>query len=213
MKNVLLFTIASVAIASVSNAQITKGTVLLGGNLSTTFQKSDSEPRSKYTSYYISPSLGFTVKDNHVLGVNATFGHSSSNYQQTRDESDTYAAGVFYRKYLTLGKGFYLFGQANAGYSLEDADRYSHSTFAGDKHRQHTVGVNLYPGIAYTVNKRIHLELSMNNLVGLNYSTRKAKHYYPGFYSESKSSGLSFHTNANPVSSLSVGFRIALGKK
>jgi hypothetical protein len=213
MKKLLLLTVISIVIASISHAQITKGTILLGGDLSATFQKTDSEPRAKYTSYYINPALGFTVKDNHVLGFNATFGHSNSSYQQTRDERDTYGAGVFYRRYLTLGKGFYLFGQANAGYSQEDADRYSHSTFAGDKHRQHTVGVNLYPGITYTVNKRIHLELGMNNLVGLNYSTRKEKHYYPGFYSESKSSGFNFRTNTNPDSHLSIGFRIALGKK
>ena len=213
MKKLLPLTLIAVSISFVTNAQITKGTVLLGGNLSATFQKSDSEPRSKYTSYTINPSLGFTIKDNHVLGFNAAFGHSNSSYQQTRDERDTYGAGIFYRRYLTLGRGFYLFGQANAGYTLVDADRYSHSTFTGQKARQHTVGVSLYPGIAYTVSKRIHLELGMTNLVGLNYSTTKEKFYYPGFYSESKNSGFSFHTNANPNSDLSIGFRIALGKK
>lgn len=212
MKRTIFITLASIALASSSNAQVTKGTVLLGGNLGTSLNKSDSEPRSQYTSYHLNPSLGFTIKDNHVLGFDVAFGHTNSTYQQVRDERDTYYAGLFYRRYLTLGKGFYLFGQGNAGYSLTDADKYSHQNFVGRKVRQNSVGVSLYPGVAYTINKRFHLELGMSSLVSLNYSTGTTKDYYPGFYAEAKESGFNFYTNANPQSNLMVGFRVALGK-
>ena len=213
MKRIVLSTLILFCIASVANAQITKGTKLLGGNLSTSLSKSDTEPLNRQFGITINPSLGFTYKDNHVIGFTATYGHSDSRYQNTRSESDTYGAGVFYRRYLTLGKGFYLFGQANAGYTLYDADQYSHQSFNGQKSRQHNMGISLYPGVAFAVNKRIHLELGMNNLATLNYSTNTTKTYFPGFHSEAKYSGVNFYTNANPQSDLSVGFRIALGKK
>jgi hypothetical protein len=198
--------------AAASQAQITKGTKLLGGNLSSSIDRSDSKPLSRQFNIMVNPSLGFTFKDNRVVGFTIGFGHSASRLPNSYSKSDTYDASMFYRRYLTLGKGFYLFGQANTGYRLFDADQYSHQSFNGQKVRQHYIYVSLYPGVAYAVNKRIHLELGMNNLVSLGYTTSTTKTYYPGFHSEEKHSAVNLYTNANPQSNLSVGFRIALGK-
>lgn len=213
MKRIALFTLTLLCMSVAANAQITKGTKLLGGNLSAALSRTDDNQLNRQYGFTFNPSLGFTYKDNHVVGFAVSYGHSDSRYKQTRSESDTYGASVFYRRYLTLGKGFHLFGQANTGYTHYNSDQYSHQSFNGQKSRLHNVGVSLYPGIAFTVNKRIHLELGMNNLVSLNYTTGINKTYYPGFHSETKTSGVNFSTNANPESNLSVGFRIALGKK
>lgn len=212
MKRLLLLTISAIVLVTITNAQITRGTVLVGGNAGTSISQSDAEPRTKYTNYNINPAIGFTIRDNHVLGVDAGFGHIGYASQETRDERDTYYAGMFYRRYFSLGKGFYLFGQGNAGYTLTDADRYSHQSFGGRKTRSNAVGVSLYPGVAYTVNRRVHLEIAMSNLVNLSYGSGTVKDYAPGVHTEWKESGFNFFTNANPQSNMAVGFRIALGK-
>lgn len=212
MKKFFFLTLTVIAIYTTSHAQIARGTKLLGGSFGTSLSKSENTPRSKSTYYIISPSVGFTIKENTVLGVNASFSHFNDTYQQTRDERDSYYGGVFYRRYLTLGKGFYLFGQGNLGYNLTDHDKYSHQTFNGEKLRAHGVGFSVFPGLTFAAGKRLHLELGINNLVALNYSTGTTKFYSSGFYSEAKQSGVSFTADADPESNLMVGFRFALGK-
>lgn len=213
MKRNVLLGLTLLFIAGTANAQITKGTKLLGGNVGISFYKTHDEPSTRNFNITLNPSIGFTFKDNQVYGFNVTYGRSQTKSSSGWNESDIYGGGVFYRRYLTLGKGFYLFGQTNAGYTLLDAAQYSHTNFNGYKRREHNVSIGLYPGVSFAVNHRIHVELSMNNLASLNYNTTTTKNYGPGFHSEMKTSGFNLNTNANPESELSVGFRIALGKK
>jgi hypothetical protein len=213
MKRMVLFALILFCIAATTNAQIAKGTKLLGGNVGISFYKTHDAPSTRNFNIMVNPSLGFTFKDNQVYGFNLNYGRYQSKNSNGWNESDLYGGGVFYRRYLTLGKGFYLFGQTNAGYTFMDAAQYSHLSFNGNKRKEHTVSLSLYPGIAFAVNNRIHLELSMNNLVSLNYNTSISKSFGPGFHSEIKTTGVHLNTNANPESELSVGFRIALGKK
>lgn len=206
MKRISLITLASFFIASVAHAQINKGTILLGGNLS--FHKN----KTKYSSFTssepsilnLNPSAGFVVKDNKVIGANLTYGHSRNRY-------DRYGAGVFYRSYLTLGKNFYLFGQINTGYN-----HYKLVSLAGfdskEVSRTNSIGVDLFPGIAFAASKRFHLEVSMNNLVGLDFYQTVRETTSSSGTSEHKTKGLDFGANINPESNFKLGFRFVLGK-
>ena len=113
MKTITLICIASLFFAFSAHSQISKGAVLLGGNIG--FSANDNSVATddnKNHSYFINPSIGFVVKENKVFGINLSYGHSI--YQTAPDqksESNNYGGGVFHRRYLPLGKSFYFYGQ------------------------------------------------------------------------------------------------------
>ena len=109
MKKSILIVLSSFFIAITVNAQISKGSVFLGGSL-TFISASGTKPV-----LYISPALGKVSSDNTVIGVliNYTSGSPYSNYSFSN-----YGGGFFARKYKPLGKSLYLFGQGQLTYNL-----------------------------------------------------------------------------------------------
>ena len=205
MKKYLLLTFSFIVIYAGAQAQISKGTVLLGGDLSFGTNKTETGTvKSKTTGFSISPSVGIAFKDNKVLGLSLYYGH-------TEDQPNQYGAGTFYRSYLTLGKGFYLFGQAGLGFS--HYENISNPTFTlKEVYKSNSIGLSLYPGVAYTVSKRFQLEASMNNLITAGYThSLRSSVTNVGVY-ESESRDFHFTTSINPESNLKVGFRFTLGK-
>jgi hypothetical protein len=76
-----------------SQAQINKGTILLGGNFEYGTYYGTSNPPipgfPKSTELNISPAFGKAVKDDLVLGFSVSYGHnSSSQAQQYNDNSE-----------------------------------------------------------------------------------------------------------------------------
>lgn len=209
MKTIILFCFVSLFVFS-ANSQISKGTVLLGGNIGYNQSNyTDAPTEYKNHGYYISPSIGFVVKDNRVFGFSISYSHSIN--QTTADSksfSNNYGAGVFHRRYLPLGKNFYLFGQGHL-YADFGKQEYQSST-TNSKKTITTVGAGLFPGVAYAINKRFHLELSMNNLISLGYSSIK-DHNSSGL--DIRNNQFNFALNANPTSNLALGFRVLLGNK
>src|SRR5687768_4014276 len=173
MKTITLICIASLFFVFSAHSQISKGAVLLGGNLG--FSSGDfSNPTDDYKnhSYYFSPSLGFVVKENKVFGVNLSYGHGINRTSATdKSVTNNYGGGIFYRRYLPLGKNFYLYGQGQL--QLDFGNQEYKTSATNYKKTTNYVGVGLFPGVAYAISKRFHLEVSMNNLVSLGYSSIK----------------------------------------
>src|SRR4051812_20144592 len=101
MKKLLLLTFASLFFLSfTSSAQITKGSVLLGGGISGGKGKSGSSPNeSTSSSFSLYPTLGIAVKDNAVVGLRLSYSRSQSGQSNINfsDKQNGYSAGVFYR--------------------------------------------------------------------------------------------------------------------
>lgn len=104
MRKSLLLTGASFFLLSLaSSAQITNGSVLLGGGISggrSTVENNNQE--NKYSSFSVYPSIGLAVKENTVVGLRLTYSHSKSapaNNPYTQEQKG-YGAGLFYRKYM-----------------------------------------------------------------------------------------------------------------
>src|SRR5688500_5128247 len=112
----LLITVMSITTLSASS-QITKGSILLGGNLGFATENNE-DYKSKTTSTGVNISVGKAIRQNLVAGSDITYSYYRT---KTGDTAKTiqqhYGAGFFLRKYASLGKGFYLFGQARAGAS------------------------------------------------------------------------------------------------
>ncbi|MGZ5190214.1 MAG: outer membrane beta-barrel protein [Flavisolibacter sp.] len=210
MKTITLFCLASLFFAFSANSQISKGAVLLGGNLG--FSKSDigdAPDEYKNHSFYFSPSIGFVVKENKVFGVNLSYGHGINQTSATdKSVSNNYGGGIFYRRYLPLGKSFYLYGQGQL--QLDFGEQEYKTSATTSERTTNYVGLGLFPGVAYAISKRFHLEISMNNLVSLGYSSIKENYTTS---QELRNSQFNFSVNANPASNLALGFRILLGNK
>lgn len=88
---------------------------------------------------------------------------------------------------------------------------YSNPSSNFDKTKRYTVGVSVYPGISYTVSKRLQLETGFNNLLGLNYFTEKREVSNTFPYTE-KTNGISINSSLNNISSLYLGFRVLINK-
>lgn len=215
MKKIAFLTCASLCLLSLtSSAQIAKGSVLLGGGISGGKNKSENNNQeSQYSSFSFYPAIGLAVKENTVVGLRLSYYHSKSESDNNpyKQEENGYSAGIFYRKYMPLGRKFYLFGEGAAYYSHRDQNY----IYPDSKSIQeaNSVGVNFYPGVAFAVNKRIHLEVGLNNLVDLSYNRSETKYTSLGnTTTTSKSSGFGFSTNVSTASPLTVGFRFVLGK-
>lgn len=215
MKKVLLFSAILLGLASVSNAQISKGSVLLGGGISAFSSKSEnSNAENKSHGFSFRPSLGFVIKENHVLGFTIGYGRGKTKYENpTRTSKDnSYSAGVYYRKYLPLSKSFYLFGEAGFGYYSSKTEDEAATQGYKNTQEQTNTGLSLFPGITYAVGKRFHLEASLNNLVTLYYNKTESKQIQPGNVSKNENKGLSMNVNVSSSAPITLGFRFIIGK-
>jgi hypothetical protein len=214
MKRRLLFVCTILSLATISQAQIKKGSVLLGGSIGTLKNKSESNGvETKSSSIYVGPSIGFVVKDNWVLGINASystydFNQGASNYG---NDGNGYSIGAFGRKYMPLSSHFYLYGQGNLNYNREKSKQF---TGTDNVTNMESKGFNLgvTPGLTYAVSKRFHLEAFLNNLINLNYTNSENKTSSLSGINTIKAKNFSFQTNLSSSIPLNVGFRFVLGK-
>jgi hypothetical protein len=176
-----IFLLAITFFAGISAAaQISKGSHFLGGDVSfgssdnKTIDLNNNQSYSKYSSFNFYPSLDWVFKDNMVAGARILLSFYSYNYKQTSSGNNTkqnnIGASIYVRKYLPLGKSFFLFGDASLGgqsnYSkqINRATQNYYSIVKG-----YSINAMIYPGISYQVNKSLFLDVALNNLVTLGY--------------------------------------------
>lgn len=196
-----------------SNAQISKGSILLGGSfgLSTTKDQTGNV-ESKQNNFYFSPAAGVAVKQNLIAGGDLLFNYSEYPAQNGKQFYRTYGAGFFMRKYVPVANRFYVFGQVRAGVSsfnntLADlVDYRSKQTGWG-------LNVSFNPGISYAINNKWQLEAGFNDMAYLNYQHQKTQTNSFGGTVITKRNSFSAGSNLNNFSSsLFIGFRFLLNK-
>ena len=205
---------STLAIASVSHAQITKGTVLLGGTVAaSTYTTKASSSKEKERGFTLSPSIGFTVRENNVLGISLTYGHGTSKTSDVELTSNQFGGGLFYRRYFPLPKSFYLFGNGDARYRYAQS-KSSSNTPSSSRREDKTGSLNIYPGIAYALNKRFHVEVAMNDLLSFGYTASRYHWSAPGNPSrDDRYKSLFFESRTNLSTNLVVGVRMLLQKQ
>jgi hypothetical protein len=133
------------------------------------------------------------------------------------NKTNLYNAGLFYRKYKSLAKGFYFFGELDGEYN------YSKTTQGifeiGNNAQRYTSNggsVSFTPGVSYSIFKKMQIELSMPSMLSVSYGTLKTETLTPSTASISTEKGNSFSASANFNSSLlnnfAIGFKFLLGK-
>lgn len=215
MCKTLLTIVLFFSFSFIASAQFNKGDVLLGGQLSYNTTKNNfvSIPIQKINSGNFTVSTGLAVSSNSVFGINLSYMPSSQSNNPSNsgyyDYKNTgYSAGLFYRMYKTLGKEFYLYGEAGFNYigsrsSTKDITGSENSTGS-------TNGGNLYimPGVAYRISKKFFLELSIPNLFTANYNS--AKSTASGTTTSQDYFSVGANLSSNTLSNLGIGFRLVL---
>ena len=216
MKTKILLPIAILFFATTTvNAQINEGRYLLGGSVSYGNAKNQQSIGSKTESFYSNIQFGKVVKDNSVVGIIASYSFSNFNY--SANKTNQFSGGVFYRKYKSFAKNFYLFGEADALYNHSQSTQGIFQT-GNDATRNISNGGSLSftPGISYSVCKRMQIELSMPNIVSISYAGTKYETTSSATNSVTTLNGNNFsgsvNFNSNFLYGFGIGFKFFLGK-
>ena len=203
-----------IIVCTASQAQIKKGSLFLGGDLSlSTVNTKNANDEIKQNSFNISPVAGIAVKENFIAGASLKAGFSGykSPYQATQ-KGNSFGAGVFARHYKNIGKsGFYVFVQNSLG--AEYGEQRYEKTGSNDLRKVKTFAANLniYPGVSYAVSRKLHLETGFNNLFYVNYSNEKNE-FWNVAANSTRTNRFYAGTSLNNLSSFYVGFRVLIGK-
>jgi len=222
IKILLSVFITLIVFSQKTNAQFGKGTIWLGGQVG--FYTNNAQTlngtnySSKSNSLMLAPAVGIAVKNDLIEGVDVLYQHISysnnlDTFPSSNSHSNNYGIGFFVRKYASLGKGFYLFGQGRLGttYLTQNSDQQNANSSYSSK--GFNIGLGFYPGIAYQISKRFQLETGFNDLFVMQYQHTDYKETNTGSSSnESKSNSFSVGSSLSSLSSFTIGFRYLISK-
>jgi outer membrane protein len=148
MKKVLLTIFAFVAVAAMTQAQTTKGNLLLGGNAG--FGSTKQGEGDAATTITFSPNLGYFVAEN--IAVGGRLGFNSFKVGEYSESDFGFAPFVRYY-FVSLGSNAKLMADASFGFGstkVEDADALSYTNWA------------IAAGPAVFLNKNTALEVTLS---------------------------------------------------
>lgn len=205
---ILFFTVVT------ANAQIPEGKYLLGGSAGYSHSKNQQSTGSNYESLSTNIQFGKIIKENTAAGIILSYGNYNSS---SINKTNLYSAGIFYRKYKSLAKDLYFFGELDGQYNYS-RNTNGHFEIGYDAQRSTSNGgsISFTPGISYSVCKRMQMELSMTNLASISYASTKTQYASNSTSSISTVKGNNFSANVNLtgnfLNNFGMGFKFLLGK-
>ncbi|HEY0434453.1 MAG TPA: hypothetical protein VGC95_11300 [Chitinophagaceae bacterium] len=200
-----LLVVAAFAAVSLLHAQFEKGSILLGGNIE--FAESKGEiSGTKATGVSVCPSIGVAVSQNLFAGINVIYSRAKNDVNGDNNYDSRVTGGqVFLRRYVFLGAGFNIFGEADAfGESAKNSQVSAGVTSAG---KTTSFGIAAWPGISYGATRCLQLEIGMPNF--LNFAFSKGKTFQNGLLTE-KTNLASFSVAGSAYSYVTLGFRFLI---
>nr|WP_294907621.1 hypothetical protein [uncultured Lacibacter sp.] len=198
-KLLVLSTIVLLAINA--NAQFQKGNRVLGFGLNLQSINNNSlYPASESTNKGFtlggSVSLAKAKSETRLNGFTLYAGYGKSKVNNigpvnSNQFSEDYSAGLgyFMRKYQSLGKNFFVFGEAQASFNYSrQLMRYGVSSSDNNNYGG-TIGI--YPGLAYKWNDRFLFELRFADFAALSYNYTEQRSGNSDVYNRAVSFGTS----------------------
>ncbi|MFC6096507.1 outer membrane beta-barrel protein [Flavobacterium qiangtangense] len=111
------FLVATLAFFGMANAQ--KGTLLVGGNIGLSSEKTEfaGGSETKSNSFEFSPTVGYQFTDNWTAGLNASIGNGKSETTGSPEsKTNEFKVGPFVRYAQSLGGAFAVYGDFGLGY-------------------------------------------------------------------------------------------------
>lgn len=217
MKFVLLTIFLPVSL--LSNAQIKKGALFIGGDISLYGSHAkgvEGNPVIRnMNNYYFSPSIGWAVKDNVIVG-----GRLLASYSEDKElepsgyetKGNRIGAAIWMRNYLPLGNSFFLFTDA----SLGGQSIYMKQTYEVPvslyKEKGYAINAVVYPGLSYRVKKSVFIEVALNNLFSVSYERKNTEQGSSGPFLKRVVNNYGFSTSIGNGVPLQVGIRWIIAK-
>ena len=218
MTKLITLSFLLICISSVTYGQIKKGSILLGGQVfyfDSKFVQSTNQIVQKNSTATFNISVGKAFKENSLYGLNLSYSPSAYDYAYNGStylnrKTKFYSIGGYYRLYKSLAKDFYFFSELGAAYIFShqiDTDT------LGIKQvplNQSGGQLNFTPGISYKIFKRVNFEVTIPNIVYVQYSVSKTETATPSQYTKENRFSLNTNLNSSPLNYLGIGFRIIL---
>lgn len=219
MKKITLVSLLVILSATIINAQISKGSLYLGGSVGASSYKQDNSnttTKGKQKSIFFSPALGVAIQNNLIAGINFSYSSASSKdfFNYTDYNTHAFGAGVFLRKYYPIIKNLYFFGQSDLGYSqyqYEYPVTISNPYTSSSKNQYITT--KLSAGIAFHLFKSVYIETGFPTLIELGYSKSTITNNSSGQTWTSKTQGAYIQSYLINSGSLNFGIRFIIPKK
>lgn len=172
MKTIQALFIAAILFTITTNAQITKGNWMVGGDASYTNSKvinANDKIIGSGNSIRVFPNIGYFIIDKFALGINGNFNYGKSNGSPS---NIGFGVGPFARYYfLKSEKRINLLTEANYNY-------YSSKTQGFDSSNGSSYRLKAGPVIYF--NSSVALEMSLN-YISENFSNNTSKYFIVGF--------------------------------
>lgn len=209
MKRKLLLSVSIILMTLMGNAQFKKGSVLLGGDVGFSTQKTtQGTTNSMSNNFSFSPTVGFATKTNLFQGIQLLFSSTNNKYGSNNiNKSNAYGGAYFIRKYKSILGKFHGFLQASIGANYSKGEEngiinYDINTFSTQ--------FSLSPGINFSIAKNVYLETGFSNIASLSYQKSKRT---STSVTTSTTQSFGFSSNLSAAGNgLYFGFRIMLAK-
>ena len=213
VKKLLLFISISM-LAFICNAQINKGTILLGGDINFTAQAVEQSGISgtQKNSYLVfSPVLAKAIKENIFLGGSFSFSSGRSvNSNNDKLESNGIGAGIFIRKYKSFLKNFYAFFQTGLNTTWGKSEIVASGL---SYQKSFSASLNVTPGLSIGISKKIYFETGFANVASLSFFRTKTVDNILPVSQTTINRVIQFSSSLSAMSSsLYFGFRVMLSR-
>ncbi|RED25408.1 outer membrane protein with beta-barrel domain [Flavobacterium cutihirudinis] len=165
MKKILVM--AALAICSFANAQ--KGTILVGGNIGYTSEKSEYRfDEEKVNTFTFSPKVGYQFNNNWTVGGEFAVSSSDVDNFDIKRKDNNFRFGGFVRYSVPLNQTFSVFADMGAGFQSEKNKIYDDNGNGYIKYKGDGMYVGITPALFINMKKGFGLNFSIG---GLGYET------------------------------------------
>ncbi len=219
MKQILLIINSIILISEISNAQIKKGAFLIGGSFTISKEKTKAEdalsPEASQFSLNIRPLAGKAIRDNLVVGIVLGYLTQTGKIENaitSEKKQRGYGAGLFARRYKRISDKFSLFGHAVLFAEISTNETtYDQGDYI--KIKTLTMSASAYPGLSYSVNKKLQLEIAFGSLIDFYFYQDKENTKNGASSIKSVKNGIAFSSTLENATAFQFGFRLLLNKQ
>lgn len=163
MKKILVM--AALAVCSFASAQ--KGTILVGGNIGFTSEKTEfANSERTVNEFSFSPKVGYQFHENWTVGGEFTVSSSNDDNGITEEKNNGFKLGAFVRYTMPLSQTFSVFADLGAGFQNRTEKDYVGNNYSKAKADGMYIGV--VPALFINMQKGFGLNFSIG---GLSYDT------------------------------------------
>lgn len=159
--------VAALAICSFANAQ--KGTILVGGNIGYTSEKSEFRfTEDKTSTFNFSPKVGYQFHENWTVGGELSLSTSDVDNSDFKRKDNKFRTGGFVRYTKSLSQTFSVFADMGAGFQTEKNKIYTNNGNGYVRYKGDGAYVDVTPALFINMKKGFGLNFSIG---GLGYET------------------------------------------